>query len=484
MGFSLVTAGLFFLFNPTINVVDPLPDFIGYLLIVIGLTKTASVAGKIDTARDQFWKLFLITLVKMLSALFIPFTDDTFTLVLVFSFAVVELMFIYSAFSALFEGIGYTGIRYDGTAALKSKTKKRRISLKTAKKLIGRQYGQVTEETEVSTGKKKYYFLRTVERTQSVKAYTLFFMTLKLGLTIIPELPSLQLFEYIGSISADVVDYTQFVPLFLTFVWVITLIFGIPWLVRTAAFITSLKKDTPYIEAMRDTYDGEILPNVPRRTAGIMTPVLTLIGLGVVFTFNLYIDHVNATPNFIAAAFMLAAGIMMMRYTKAAATILVSSVFWGMASVYNMIKQTEYFGKYTLNSVRYVPEAAAEHEMLCITNSVEFAIGIAVYIFLFVSLIRTMKEHISMIPVVSGHIQYDGEDRFKEIRYTVNSRSIAMAVLGGISMVGSALHHFFAREVGVFLPIVMVFQIIFIAYSIYSLLIISDEVYKRLRGEY
>jgi len=404
--------------------------------------------------------------------------------VLVFSFAVIELMYIYPAFSNFYEGLSYSGIRYGGEKVLTNKTRRIRISRSMAIRFVKKGFGQVCEEKTVADGKCRYYLCRTKERAQSVKTFTLFFMTLKLLLTVVPELTSLQLYDYIGSVSSDAINYSQFVPMLLVFVWTITLIFGIPWLVRTVLFLRSVKNDKQYVDRMKEKYFSEIYPDAGRRISGNMASVLTLIGLGVIFTFDLYIDRVNCTPNFIAAAFMLSAGAVMLKYSKLSLGVICSSVLWGVISFFNMMRQIEYFDKYTLHSVNYVPAAAEAYAALEISSAVEYAVGIIVYIFVFASLIRTAKAHISMIGTQTSHLQYSSEDRHAEIRFCVNSRSVAIAVIAVICMIGSALYPFLVASVEFYLPIVMVAQIILIVYALYSLLVINDEVYKRLRGDY
>ena len=92
MGIAYILAGVFFLFNPNINVVDVLPDFIGYLLIYRGLFHASFLSDNLRQARDLIWKLAMITAVRAASAVLLPYTSDTFTLLLVFIFAVLETM--------------------------------------------------------------------------------------------------------------------------------------------------------------------------------------------------------------------------------------------------------------------------------------------------------------------------------------------------------------------------------------------------------
>ena len=47
MGFLKIALGAVFLFNPTVHIVDPLPDFIGYWIIAAGLTGLAYLSDGI-----------------------------------------------------------------------------------------------------------------------------------------------------------------------------------------------------------------------------------------------------------------------------------------------------------------------------------------------------------------------------------------------------------------------------------------------------
>ena len=54
LGIGKLAVGAIFLFNPTINILDPLPDFIGYWLTVLGLTAFAYLSEEIFIARKYF----------------------------------------------------------------------------------------------------------------------------------------------------------------------------------------------------------------------------------------------------------------------------------------------------------------------------------------------------------------------------------------------------------------------------------------------
>ena len=77
MGFGLLIAGFILLANPVIHVVDIIPDAIGFFLIMAGLTKLSYIVGKIQIARDWFFKLAILEVAKFFSIAFIPYTSGS-----------------------------------------------------------------------------------------------------------------------------------------------------------------------------------------------------------------------------------------------------------------------------------------------------------------------------------------------------------------------------------------------------------------------
>ena len=112
MGFGLVLAGLAFLIIPSVGIIDFLPDFIGYALILKGLSKLAAINGDLQRSRIRFRILFFLTLLRAFSV--IPLTmigDEMTTMLFVFSFAVAETVFLLLAAQPLTEGVSYLAFR-------------------------------------------------------------------------------------------------------------------------------------------------------------------------------------------------------------------------------------------------------------------------------------------------------------------------------------------------------------------------------------
>lgn len=71
LGIGQILLSAVFLFNPEVSVIDPLPDFIGYLLLVTGLTCLADLNETLATARKLFLILAWVSGAQLLSVLFL-----------------------------------------------------------------------------------------------------------------------------------------------------------------------------------------------------------------------------------------------------------------------------------------------------------------------------------------------------------------------------------------------------------------------------
>ncbi len=120
MGTGLIFAGFLFLLNPDLFTFDFLPDLIGYLLISLGMKKTAFLDNYISTSRRFVHYLVAVSAVKILSApaAFTTTVENT-RLTICFCFFVVELFLSFIAASNAFRGVQYLLMRKEGDLALK-----------------------------------------------------------------------------------------------------------------------------------------------------------------------------------------------------------------------------------------------------------------------------------------------------------------------------------------------------------------------------
>ncbi len=109
-----ITSGSAFLFIPSISIFDVMPDLIGFLLIIRGLSRMYDLNADIESARSSFIKLFFLELAKTaFIPLLVSFNDETTVMTTVFIFSIIEGIMLFFAIRSAFSGIHYIAERLD-----------------------------------------------------------------------------------------------------------------------------------------------------------------------------------------------------------------------------------------------------------------------------------------------------------------------------------------------------------------------------------
>ena len=120
LGLGLVCISFLFLFNPVLAVIDILPDFIGYLLLCIGISQLADMNYHFEESLRYFKRMLVVSIIQM-SSIFLLFglvtgrERPTAILLFSFTFAIVEIIFLTHAYNQFFEGFLYLGSRMQAT---------------------------------------------------------------------------------------------------------------------------------------------------------------------------------------------------------------------------------------------------------------------------------------------------------------------------------------------------------------------------------
>ena len=175
--------------------------FIGYLLLFHGLFHTSFLSDQLRQARDLIWKLALITAVRAVSVVFLPYTSDTFTLLLVFIFAVLETMYALPAIAAIFEGAYAVGTRLDCESI----------------------YDVVHKEKRTPRGTVSVQ----IERAERLKIFTVVFFLLKTVAAVLPELTALQLADDLSGDSRWKLPLAAYRPWMYVLLGLLVLVVGI-----------------------------------------------------------------------------------------------------------------------------------------------------------------------------------------------------------------------------------------------------------------
>ena len=327
MGIGLLGIGLFFLLNPTVSIIDVIPDFIGYILMAAGLDMLADMEDHFASAKKSYVLLAVISGIKTLCCLILPFIDGTFIILLAFVFAVGECVLFIPAITNTIGGFHYYGLRYESESC----------------------YG-IYKKAKVNGVEKNV----RVRSTGAVLTYAYVVFIIRALGYVLPEIPTLFVNSQMGVINAYDIDWTVYIPAFYALAGIVTLAVGIPQAIQFRRYIKGVEGDTKLIGTLEKLYEENILPDKGHFAEKKTAAVWVLMLIASVFCFNIYIDYVNCLPGGVAGIFFAVAALLMKDYSKSALPAAISGFIWVIPSAAEVVLQGIYVGKkYTPSSFFY-----------------------------------------------------------------------------------------------------------------------------------
>ncbi len=110
---ALIFTGLVFLFNPVFNMFDFLPDFLGAVLIMLGLSKMYMYNADFEEAKKSAKFLLWISVLKFVLCIWVNSGHREYAMPFTFIIGILEIIYCISMFKALYSGIEYTLMRSD-----------------------------------------------------------------------------------------------------------------------------------------------------------------------------------------------------------------------------------------------------------------------------------------------------------------------------------------------------------------------------------
>lgn len=282
MGFRLIFAGLVFLFNPCINIVDILPDFIGCILISAGLFRLSDVEDRFFNARRIINRLIPIYILKALLSVYIPVRWKSGLLPFTFVYSCGEIILMIAFCTALYGGIEYMANLHDGEKHLKA--------------------------------------------ASLVSKMTIFFMIVKNVLAFLPEALALEKEPGLDlSYNAKPVQMlSDAKPYIIAFFTVAVLALGIYCLKLNAKFFGDISKDTVFVGNLSQIYKEKITDNKPLVTRRRFMRFFVLLILACALGLDITVDAINFTPDVISYILLFAAAISLDKeFSKKLATVFV-----------------------------------------------------------------------------------------------------------------------------------------------------------------
>ena len=273
---GLVLIGFFFLFDPYVSVVDVLPDFIGYALISVGLSRLRDINERMGEARRWMVRLMLLSLVRVVSlALVFSMAQAELATALLlagFALAVLDCVALVPAFRNLTNGWTYIGSRMDGVAIL----------------------------SEQKTRKGFWRPSRNV--TEKLGRDTVAFLLLREALAVLPEFAALASVREEGYVG---MNWYEYIALFREVAVLISAVLGVIWIIKVIRYAMLIKRDTAFWTTLRATCE-ERERSAPHLAAcrRIYTGTFCL-ALGAVTTVDFHVDGFDILPGFVGAGLFL-----------------------------------------------------------------------------------------------------------------------------------------------------------------------------------
>lgn len=425
-----------FLFNPIFSMVDILPDFIGYFLIMRAFSNASYMYDNVYDAYKSARTMFLLTLAKFGCVFIIPFTDDTMTLVMSFAFGATEIIFGVGAFTKIFDSLSYIISRTDSDSH--------------------------------------------IEKIEKIKKSSISFLVIKLVCAFLPDLSLLTGSEIKSSYEIPI---SRFRPLFLGFFGIIALVFGIIWLVKFVRFFKKAvtrdlqqKINIEFKQKMQEKPGLFLAKNI------IFAIIAFVIGSAFVVDFT--IDNVNVLPDFIFSTVALFVLIMLIKNKRMKVNIQAVSALFASAlhiafSVLAFVFSIKFSNNHSIEAVVTIIQAEKSYflvEIFTLLESICFFV-LAVAIIVIIKGFGT--EHIKAnAPIFSEH---NVENFAKEFNENIQGKLMWTIISAFLCALASIITVFFKPYATGITALSIIASIVFIVMFIRLLLTYHDEVYDKIR---
>ena len=428
-GFGCMIAAVLFLWNPHVNVIDVLPDSIGWLFAALSMTHLAWAMDDFAFLRRRAWILCGITAVKLAPMVFsilgvkkLEFLGEP-TMVLTYTvcFGAFEMFFGIGVMRGWIDAISKFGLLHDSKIAVygtnrepkRAKTpisddtdvkadlpeRKRRQSLKVRRKHNRRV-----------RGKRDF--------SERLGRLTFWFFVWRYVSSFVPELVYLRSTEYLGNVIYGVViDIRDYRPYLIIFFSLIAGIYGLRWLIRCLIYAKRLGGDPAMKNGLYRLYQERQEQIVSRATLERFSVSFGCMLIGGVFLCFFSFENINILPDCIGLAFLLIAVFLLRHKTALPKRYFAIGVAGTLVTVpYAVIRtwhSVVHHGFWTDNLVDYFkrnipvsPEKQAYTMQLQLIMLGLAVLETALVIWLFYRFLRVVRGF-DQLSVGDGHTLYD-----------------------------------------------------------------------------
>lgn len=469
-GAGLYLLALIFITNPTVNIFDIFPDFIGYLIIAKRLSYGVNRAPYFEETKRSLTILSLVSLLKIPAFFVMNYStsnnvgDQDIRALFSFTFAVIETVFLISFIKNIFSALFYLGER------------------SSASSLIGDFY----------INKKR---TRTVS-TESLKVFTYAFAILKNAAYSLPEFLLLKR-GVDSSEYYNTFNYARLYPYAVVILVPLVTVAEIILVKRLYCYVKSIIREGGFRAAIDGLLDENAMATaIKNDTVRRMTAMLTLFTAASVFTVELRFDNfnsVNLIPHVIYVLLLTVASYKLSKFTRPQRPIVIFGALAAVVSVIAYAFEIAFLDKYGYSSL--VSSAPAKESFLTviILFAVELLLISTLIVFISLSLSKYVVMHTGLSPRSERYTRHDAEYHTKTTR-KVYIWSVISILTALVKLVEYIFRYFsketpitsdplFGTVTGSLVPwfgtVEVIFSITAICYSFYLFGILKDDTVQK-----
>lgn len=424
-----------FLFNPVFSNLDVLPDFVGYFLIMLALSQATYTNENAQETYNSARKLLIISVAKTFSLLLVSSTDVTMSLLLSFSFLIIELIFGIPFVLKLFNYLSEVALSCDN-------------------------------------GKE-------AEKCTKISYFTIAVMIARLVIAMLPDLTALTLNN---GVDTDVLPVlTGFRPMLFIVTGTFSFIVCTVWLVIVEIHFCKLINKRVENKCKSD-FINQVKDNKPLFEAKNSIALMIVFAIASSFIFDFrYLDYSIIPDAVTTLAFVCGFAFMIIKgYQKLS--------FLHIGIMLSLIGQAVFFGletkaTYDFYSI-YSLAQIGEKGVLALYNKISLWSGIS-SIFFVLSVVFVMLALISSgkNALLKNKELFDGCDFSYQLEEYKKHSKINFIIVSILAIACGAVHFLMIYNKPYNQDLIMlndIIRVVLIVFLIKSILYVHDEIYKRI----
>ena len=261
IGYKRLLFGFIFLMSPDIVIVDLLPDFIGYIFIISGISVLADIDERADDAKSIAKRLLALSCIKFVLMFYMPSLEKTNLLVVTFSLAIIDIILLLPFLKQFFHSLDYTATRQG--------------------------------------------ILISSKKTSEIRILTVLFLVIKDILMVAPSVISLVDPAETGNYTTAVwhIDFSALFNVLTVLAFFVSTVIFIFMTIKLSVYFVKLARNRELISRLYSNYEKNVL-NVPSRMLLKRTRAFrSMIIVSPIFFIDFYVDFIEVIPT--AIGFLL-----------------------------------------------------------------------------------------------------------------------------------------------------------------------------------